>query len=69
MSLGMAERIRMIIDTEEEIRLAVKLAATKAGMKVSDFVNAILREHLGPEIKDARKYLPAHPKRGDDGAD
>jgi hypothetical protein len=60
MSVGMTERIRVIIDTEEEVRLALRLAATKAGMGVSDFVNMILRRELAAEIKDARKYIPRH---------
>lgn len=54
----MAERIRMIIDTEEDIRLAVRLAATKLDISVSELVNKILRKALGGEIEDARKYLP-----------
>lgn len=58
MNVVMAERIRMIIDTEEEIRLAVRLAATKANISVSELVNTILRDQLADEIKDARKYIP-----------
>lgn len=59
MSVLMAERIRMIIDTEEHIRLAVKLAATKAGKSASDLVNEILAKALKDEIRDAQKYIPA----------
>ncbi len=58
MNVVMATRIRMIIDTEEEIRLAVKLAALKSGKGVSELVNDILRRALAAEIKDARKYTP-----------
>ncbi len=62
MSVLMAERIRMIIDTDEEIRLAVKLAATKEGMGVSEFVNKLFRERLVNEIRDAKKYTPGKSK-------
>lgn len=62
MNAAMAERTRMIIDTDEEIRLAVKLAATKADLGVSEFVNSLLRKALGPEIEDAKRYLPRKKK-------
>lgn len=58
MSTDMAERIRIIIDTEEEVRLAVRLAATKADLTASQLVNGILRKALASEIADAKKYLP-----------
>lgn len=51
-------RVRMIIDTDEEIRLAVRLAATKTDRSISELVNSILRKALADEIRDARKYLP-----------
>lgn len=54
----MAERIRIIIDTEEVIRLAVRLAATKADLTASQLINGILRKALAGEIADAKKYLP-----------
>lgn len=55
---AMAQRIRMIVDTEEEIRLAVHLAATRAGKSNSELVNDILRKALAAEIVDSRKYTP-----------
>jgi hypothetical protein len=58
MNALMTERIRIIIDTEEDVRLAVRLAATKAGVGVSELINDILRRELADEIKDARKYVP-----------
>lgn len=58
MNTDMAERIRIIIDTDEEVRLAVRLAATKADLTTSQLVNKILRESLAAEIQDAKKYLP-----------
>lgn len=57
-------RIRLIIDTEEEIRMAVWLAAKKRGLGVSEFVNELLRAHLKSEIQDARKYVPKDAGNG-----
>jgi hypothetical protein len=65
MNAVMAERIRLIIDTEEEVRLAVRLAATKADVSPSQLVNDILRKALAAEIQDARKYLPRKKKGGE----
>lgn len=68
MNVVMAERIRLIIDTDEDVRLAVKLAATKAGLTTSELVTKLLREKLAEEIRDAKKYLPKkkpEPKGGD----
>ena len=63
MNAAMTERIRLIIDTEEEIRLAVRLAATKADISPSQLVNALLRKSLAAEIEDAKKYLPRKGKK------
>jgi hypothetical protein len=60
----MAERIRIIIDADEEVRLAVKLAATKRDISISELVCGLVRDHLADEIKDARKYVP-RKKKGD----
>ncbi len=58
MLVDMAERIRIIIDTDDEVRLAVKLAATKQDVSVSELICNLVRAHLGPEIQDAKKYIP-----------
>jgi hypothetical protein len=54
--LDTMERIRLIIDTTEELRLAVKLAAIRAGKGTSELVNEILTKALKDELKDAAKY-------------
>lgn len=54
----MAERIRIIIDADDEVRLAVRLAATKQDKSVSEVICNLIREHLREEVVDARKYLP-----------
>lgn len=58
MIVEMAQRIRLIIDTDEELRLAVRLAATKADVSPSQLINELIRKHLAAEITDAKKYLP-----------
>jgi hypothetical protein len=65
MSVNMTERIRILFDTDEEIRLAVRLAATKADMSVSDLLNQMIRRELADEIKDAKKYLPKKKPGGE----
>jgi len=67
MNTIMAERIRLIIDTDEEIRLAVRLAATKADVSPSELVNGILKKALAGEIQDARKYLPRKARKEAEG--
>ena len=66
MSIGMTKRIRIIIDTEEEIRLAVRLAATRADLTASELINNILRKALIAEIEDARKYTSKKKKEKGD---
>jgi hypothetical protein len=61
----MAERIRLIIDTDEEIRLAVHLEATRQDLSASEVVNNILRKALASQIEDAKKYVP-RKKKGTD---
>jgi hypothetical protein len=58
MSALMAERIRLIIDTEDVVRRAVRLRALKMGgdVTISDVVNAVLREALAVEIAEVEKY-------------
>jgi hypothetical protein len=62
----MADRTRMIIDTTEEIRIAVRFAATKADKTTSAVVNEILRKALAAELKDARRYVPDRGEKSED---
>ncbi len=62
MNTLMAERIRMMIDTEEDIRAAVKLAAMMEDKSPSEVVNDILRKALAEQIKSARQFLPKRKK-------
>ena len=64
MLVCMAERIRIIFDADEEIRLAIKLAATKLDISVSELLCNLVRDNYGAEVQDAKKYLPKRPKLG-----
>jgi hypothetical protein len=57
----MAERIRLIVDTDEVIRRAVRLRALKLGddFTISDVVNDILRNALADEIAEVKNYPQA----------
>lgn len=58
MNAVMAERIRLIIDTEDVVRRAVHLRKVKSGgdATASDIVNAILREALAAEIAELEQH-------------
>jgi hypothetical protein len=59
-----AERIRLIIDTEDDVRRAVHLRRLKmpGTASVSDVVNAILRAALAREIEEVRAYGVGEPE-------
>lgn len=50
------QRTRLIIDTDDVVRLAVRLRALKTGMDNSDVVTEILKEALAAEIKEASNF-------------
>ena len=57
----MAERIRLIVDTDDLIRRAVRLRALKRGsdVTVSDVVNEALRKEFAEEIAEVENYPQA----------
>ena len=57
----MADRIRLIVDTEDLIRRAVHLRKVKSGTSdsISDIVNEILREALAEEIAELEHHSQA----------
>lgn len=61
---GVMARIRLIIDTDDDIRRAVRLRAVKMGGDVtnSDVVNAILRDALAAEIAEVHTYPTGETK-------
>jgi hypothetical protein len=61
----MTERIRLIVDTTDDVRRAVLLRRIKTGAaSISDLVNAILREVLAEEIAEVQSY-PKIPPPGE----
>lgn len=60
-------RTRLIIDTDERLRRAVRIAAARAGKKPSDIVNELIAEHLADELAAADEAISeeedAKPKR------
>src|SRR5262245_56694835 len=58
------DRIRLVIDTEEIIRRAVRLRAARTGEDNSVLVNALLREAFAAEIKELEKLPPIGKKPG-----
>ncbi len=57
------DRIRLIIDTDDATRRAVRLRALKMGQDttISDVVNVILREVLADEIAEVENYPQSTP--------
>ena len=51
---GMAERIRLVILTDDELRAALRLAAAKRGSEMSEVADHILREALAAELSEVR---------------
>ena len=63
------DRIRLIVDTEEIIRLAVRLRGLRTGQDNSQVVTEILRKALAEEIAEASKFpqisgKKPRPKKG-----
>lgn len=56
----MAE-IRLVIDTDSEVRAALKLAAAKQQMEMSELADLILRDALQQELEEV-KSPPARPR-------
>ncbi len=57
MTATMASRIRLIIDTEEELRRAVQIRAAATGRSPSEVMNELIREHFRTEISQARRAM------------
>ena len=57
MSAAVAERIRLIIDTEERLRRAVRIAAARQGKSPSEVVNDLITEHLSEDVQAADDAL------------
>lgn len=60
MTLAMADDIRLVIETDAEVRAALKLAAAKQQMEMSELADAILRDALAEELEQIRNP-PSRP--------
>ena len=61
------ERDRMVFETTEVMKRAVRLRAAAEGVKPADVVNAGLRLYLAREIANAREHIESEqgkPSRG-----
>jgi hypothetical protein len=60
-----AERIRLIIDTNEAVRRAVRRTAAERGLSPSELVNEILERELAPVIEEMDRLIAGEksPKR------
>lgn len=58
MSAVMAD-VRLVIQTDEEVRDALKLAAAKRRMEMSELGDKILREALEEELAEIQNPPPA----------
>jgi hypothetical protein len=66
MNAGMAIRIRLIIDTEEELRRAVQIRAAATGKSPSEVLNELIQEQFRKEIAQARQAMRAEGNSPDD---
>jgi len=66
MNTAMATRIRLIIDTEDELRRAVHIRAAATGDSPSDVINKLIRIHFKPEIAQARRAMANEVDGGED---
>lgn len=53
----MTERIRMIFDTEERYRRAVKLYAARHGISTSEVVNKALEDFCAQELEEVSEII------------
>ncbi len=64
MSVMTEERIRFIVDSEYELRQALRLYALTIGKSISDVVNDWIREHLAEQVRQVRANpRPANGKK------
>lgn len=54
MTVGMASDVRLVIKTDDELRDALRLAAARLRVEMSELADSILREALADEISEIR---------------
>jgi plasmid stability protein len=51
----MADKIRLVVQTDDEVRAALRLEAARRDMEMSELADEILREALADAIEEIRK--------------
>jgi hypothetical protein len=62
--ISVMERIRVYFDAAEELRLALKQEALKAGVTVSALIEQALRDKFPKAVEEAKKVLRDRTKKG-----
>lgn len=55
MPVDMAEKVRLVIQTDDELRAALKLEAARQGLEMSELADSILRAELADALKEIRE--------------
>lgn len=63
MSLSMADKIRLVVLTDDDVRAALRLAAAKADKEQSELADEILRAALAEELVEIRARKTADDKK------
>lgn len=56
-------RIRVYFDADEELKLAIKQAALRAGVPATKLIEDALKREFAAEVKEARKMLQDRKKK------
>jgi hypothetical protein len=60
----MADKIRLVIMADEEIRAALRLEAAEREMEMSELAEEILRDALASALEKVRKRRQADKRKG-----
>lgn len=66
MSAVMADKVRLVILTDDELRAALRLEAAKQDVDMSELADSILRQALADALKEVRKRRQAKSKSDND---
>jgi plasmid stability protein len=56
-------RIRVYFDADEELKVALKVAAARQGVSVSALIETLLRREFSKEVEEARKSVRDRDKK------
>lgn len=55
--------VRLVVNTDDELREAVRLEAAKQGMEMSELVDATLRQQFAESLAEVRRRRSGDDKR------